>query len=33
MALAQRQMLTPDSSPVAARKWALHEGDTTPTKQ
>ncbi|KAH9075577.1 hypothetical protein EDB83DRAFT_2350991 [Lactarius deliciosus] len=33
IALAQRQMLTPDSSPVAARKWALHEGDTTPTKQ
>lgn len=32
-ALAKRQMLTPDSSPVAARKWALHEGDTTPTKQ
>ncbi|KAH9172831.1 hypothetical protein EDB89DRAFT_1962440 [Lactarius sanguifluus] len=33
IAIAQRQMLTPDSSPVAARKWALHEGDTTPTKQ
>ncbi|KAI0297505.1 hypothetical protein B0F90DRAFT_1819250 [Multifurca ochricompacta] len=30
---AQRQILTPDSSPVAARKWALHEGDTTPTKK
>ncbi|KAI0283851.1 hypothetical protein BC826DRAFT_973571 [Russula brevipes] len=29
----QRQMLTPDSSPVAAHKWALHEGDTTPTKR
>ena len=30
---ASRQMLTPDSSPMAARKWALHEGDTTPTKR
>jgi hypothetical protein len=28
-----QQMLTPDSSPLAARKWALHEGDTTPTKR
>jgi hypothetical protein len=30
---ASQQMLTPDSSPLAARKWALHEGDTTPTKR
>ncbi|KAI0262476.1 hypothetical protein BC834DRAFT_389859 [Gloeopeniophorella convolvens] len=32
-ASAQRQMLTPDSSPMVARRWALHEGDTTPTKK